>query len=448
MQRRSRLFRNRSATTSTYEYRLYGNKLIDTEVFFLDSIIEDVQVRKILDSRGNPTVEVDVITWNGFGRAAAPSGASTGSREVVSFPEGGVDVIVSEIEDIIASELIGMDAEDIATIDEVLREVDGTDNLSAIGGNTTVAVSMAVAKAAAASYNMPLYKFLGGNLVNELPFPLGNMMNGGAHAGVNAPDIQEFLVVPVGAKNMVEAVFANSSVHKRLKELIQTKDSNFTGGKGDEGGWVPNITNDAALEIQAQACEEVGDELGIEIRPSLDMAASELWNADEQKYIYAQDGIKRDTGDQIDFVKDIIETYNMFYVEDPFDESDFDGFAQLTSKVGDKCLICGDDLFVTNKEILAKGIEMNAANAIIIKPNQIGSLSETYATVKLAKENDIVPVVSHRSGETTDATIAHLAVGFGSPMIKTGAIGGERIAKLNELIRIEEELPNPKMGEF
>ena len=352
----------------------------------MDSIIEDVQVRKILDSRGNPTVEVDVITWNGFGRAAAPSGASTGSREVVSFPEGGVDVIVSEIEDIIASELIGMDAEDIATIDEVLREVDGTDNLSAIGGNTTVAVSMAVAKAAAASYNMPLYKFLGGNLVNELPFPLGNMMNGGAHAGVNAPDIQEFLVVPVGAKNMVEAVFANSSVHKRLKELIQTKDSNFTGGKGDEGGWVPNITNDAALEIQAQACEEVGDELGIEIRPSLDMAASELWNANEQKYIYAQDGIKRDTGDQIDFVKDIIETYNMFYVEDPFDESDFDGFAQLTSKVGDKCLICGDDLFVTNKEILAKGIEMNAANAIIIKPNQIGSLSETYATVKLAKK--------------------------------------------------------------
>lgn len=227
----------------------------------MDSIIEDVQVRKILDSRGNPTVEVDVITWNGFGRAAAPSGASTGSREVVSFPEGGVDVIVSEIEDIIASELIGMDAEDIATIDEVLREVDGTDNLSAIGGNTTVAVSMAVAKAAAASYNMPLYKFLGGNLVNELPFPLGNMMNGGAHAGVNAPDIQEFLVVPVGAKNMVEAVFANSSVHKRLKELIQTKDSNFTGGKGDEGGWVPNITNDAALKFKL-ASEKLDDEIG------------------------------------------------------------------------------------------------------------------------------------------------------------------------------------------
>ena len=178
------------------------------------------------------------------------------------------------------------------------------------------------------------------------------------------------------------------------------------------------------------------------------MAASELWNSNEQKYIYDQDGVKRDTGDQIDFVKDIIDTYKMFYVEDPFDESDFDGFSELTSKVGDKCLICGDDLFVTNKELLAKGIEKKAANAIIIKPNQIGSLSETYATVKLAKENGIVPVVSHRSGETTDETIAHLAVGFASPLIKTGAIGGERIAKLNELIRIEEELSNPVMGKF
>ena len=414
----------------------------------MDSVIEDVQVRKILDSRGNPTIEVDVITWNGFGRAAAPSGASTGSREVVSFPEGGVDVVVREMEEFIASELIGMDAEDLTTIDEVLKEIDGTDNFSAIGGNTTVAISMAVAKAAAKSYNMPLYKYIGGNLVNELPFPLGNMMNGGAHAGINAPDIQEFLVVPIGATGVADAIFANASVHKRLKELIQTKDSNFTGGKGDEGGWVPNITNDAALEIQAKACEEVGDELGIEIRPSLDMAASELWNADEQKYVYAQDGVKRDTGDQIDFVKDIIDTYKMFYVEDPFDESDFEGFSQLTSKVGDKCLICGDDLFVTNKELLAKGIEMGAANAIIIKPNQIGSLSETYATVKLAKENNIVPVVSHRSGETTDETIAHLAVGFQAPMIKTGAIGGERIAKLNELIRIEEELSNSQMGRF
>ncbi len=414
----------------------------------MDSVIEDVRVRKILDSRGNPTVEVDIITWNGFGRAAAPSGASTGSREVVSFPEGGVDQVISEVEDLISSELIGIAAEDIEDIDEVLMEIDGTDNMSAIGGNTTVAVSMAAAKAAAMSYGLPLYNFLGGNFVQEMPYPLGNMMNGGAHAGPNAPDIQEFLVVPVGANDVAEAVFANVAVHKRLKELISKKDPNFTGGKGDEGGWIPNITNDQALEIQAQACEEVGDELGILIRPGLDMASSEFWDSEKEKYVYGQDNIERDVGEQVEYVKDLIETYNMFYVEDPFDEKDFEGFSQLTAKVGKKCLICGDDLFVTNSNILEEGIKQKAANAIIIKPNQIGSLTETYKTVKLAKENNILPVVSHRSGETCDETIAHLAVAFGAPLIKTGAIGGERIAKLNELIRIEEELSNPRMNDL
>ena len=412
----------------------------------MDSVIEDVRVRKILDSRGNPTVEVDIITWNGFGRAAAPSGASTGSREVVSFPEGGVSQVITEVEDLISSELIGMAAEDIEDIDEVLKEIDGTDNLSAIGGNTTVAVSMAAAKAAAMSYNLPLYNFLGGNFIKEIPYPLGNMMNGGAHAGSNAPDIQEFLVVPVGASDITEAVFANVEVHKRLKELISKKDPNFTGGKGDEGGWIPNITNDQALEIQAQACEEVGDELGFIIKPGLDMASSEFWSEEEGKYVYGQDGLKRDSGDQVDYVKDLIDTYHMFYVEDPFDEKDFDGFAELTAKVGSKCRICGDDLFVTNAELLAYGIERKAANAIIIKPNQIGTLTDTYETVRLAKENNVMPVVSHRSGETCDETIAHLAIAFGAPMIKTGAVGGERIAKLNELIRIEEEMSNPRMA--
>lgn len=412
----------------------------------MDSVIEDVRVRKILDSRGNPTVEVDIITWNGFGRAAAPSGASTGSREVVSFPEGGVDQVISEVEDLISSELIGMAAEDIEDIDEVLREIDGTDNMSAIGGNTSVAVSMAAAKAAAMSFGMPLYSFLGGNFVSEMPYPLGNMMNGGAHAGPNAPDIQEFLVVPIGAKDVEEAVFANVAVHKKLKELISKKDPDFTGGKGDEGGWIPNITNTQALEIQAQACEETRDELGILIRPGLDMASSEFWDSEKEKYVYSQDNIERDVGEQVEYVKDLIETYNLFYVEDPFDENDFEGFRELTSKVGNKCRICGDDLFVTNSRLLKKGIDEKAANAIIIKPNQIGSLTETYATVKLAKENNVMPVVSHRSGETCDETIAHLAVAFGAPMIKTGAIGGERIAKLNELIRIEAELSNPKMA--
>lgn len=417
-------------------------------MFFLDSVIEDVRVRKILDSRGNPTVEVDIITWNGFGRAAAPSGASTGSREMISFPDGGVDEVISEVEDVISSELIGMDAEYLNDIDLVLKEIDGTDNLSGIGANTAVAVSMAAAKAASASYSLPLYKFLGGNMVNELPYPLGNMMNGGVHAGFNSPDIQEFLTIPVGASNIVDAIFANVSIHKKLKELITIKDSNFTGGKGDEGGWIPNVTNDVALEIQLQACEEVSDELGIKIMPALDFASSEFWDSEKDKYIYKQDDLERDSGEQLEYVKDIIDTYKMFYVEDPFNENDFEGFSELTSKVGDKCFVCGDDLFVTNRKYLERGIDENAANAIIIKPNQIGSLSDTYATVKLAKKNKIMPVVSHRSGETTDETIAHLAVAFGAPVIKTGAVSGERIAKLNELIRIEEELANPKMANF
>ena len=414
----------------------------------MDSVIEDIRVRKILDSRGNPTLEVDVVTWNGFGRAAAPSGASTGAREVVAFPGGGVDKIISEVEDIISSELIGMDAEDLNEIDLVLKEIDGTENLASIGGNTTVAVSMATAKAAASSYNMPLYRFLGGNMQTEIPFPLGNMINGGAHAGKNAPDIQEFLVVPLGAETITEAVFTNVNVHKKIRELIQTKDKSFTGGKGDEGGWAPNLTNQEAIEIQVKACETVTDETGVLVKPCLDMAASEFWNAETEEYVYAKEGVNRTTGEQVDYVSEIIETYGYYYVEDPIREGDFEGFAALTKKAGKNCLICGDDLFVTNAEILAEGIEKKSGNSIIIKPNQIGTLSDTYKTVELAKNNKYVPVVSHRSGETTDDTIAHLAVAFSCPIIKTGAVSGERIAKLNELIRIEEEMTYPEMADL
>lgn len=414
----------------------------------MDSIIEDIRVRKILDSRGNPTVEVDVVTWNGFGRAAAPSGASTGAREVVAFPEGGVDRIVSEVEDVISSELIGMDAEDLKEIDLVLKEVDGTENLAAIGGNTTVAVSMAVAKAAASSYGMPLYRFLGGNMPNEIPYPLGNMINGGAHAGKNAPDIQEFLVIPVGAETITDAVFTNVQVHKKIRELIQAKDKSFTGGKGDEGGWAPNLTNEEALEIQFAACETVSEETGVLVKPSLDMAASELWDPATEEYVYEREGTRRSTGEQVDYVSEIIDKYGFFYVEDPIREGDFEGFAQLTKKAGKKALICGDDLFVTNEEILAEGIEKGSGNAIIIKPNQIGTLTDTYNTIELARNNKYVPVVSHRSGETTDETIAHLAVAFSAPIIKTGAVGGERIAKLNELIRISEEMTDPEMADI
>lgn len=423
----------------------------------MESIIEEVLMRRISDSRGNPTIEVEIITVSGYGIAAAPSGASTGSLEVTSFPDGGVDEVITQHQDEIISELKGLSAEDTSTIDQVMKELDGTENLSYLGGNAIVAISLAAAKAAASSYNLPLYRFLGGNMPQEIPYPLGNMINGGAHTGKNrqigtswlgAPDIQEFLVVPIGAKNIKEAVFANSAVHKKIGELITFKDPLFTGGKGDEGGWAPNLSDYEALEIQAKACEEVGDEIGIEIRPSLDLAPSGLWDDAKKVYVYGRENTTRDTGEQIEFVTEIIDTYGMFFVEDPLHEYDFEGFAELTRKVKDKCIICGDDIFVTNANILSKGIEWGAANAIIIKPNQIGTLSDTYKTVKLAKDNNYTPVVSHRSGETTDETIAHLAVAFSCPLIKTGAIGGERIAKLNELIRIEEEMLKPTMAQI
>lgn len=414
----------------------------------MDSVIEDVRLRKIIDSRGNPTVEADILTWNGFGRAAAPSGASTGVNEVASFPEGGVDQVIDEVEDLISSEIIGMEAEDLREIDTVLKEIDGTDNFSTIGGNTAVAVSMATAKAAASSYNLPLYKFLGGIMPVSIPYPLGNMINGGAHAGTNAPDIQEFLVIPVGASSIIEAMETNINVHRRIKEKIQATDSTFTGGKGDEGGWAPNLTNEQALEIQTSSCAEITDETGVEVRPGLDVASSEFWNEKEQKYIYEREGASRTVEEQIDYIADLVDTYKFFYVEDPIQENDFEAFAELTAKSGKDCLICGDDLFVTNPEILAKGIEAKAANSLIIKPNQIGTLTDTYNSIQLAKANKYVPVVSHRSGETTDETIAHIAVAFNAPIIKTGAAGGERIAKLNELVRIEEELPNPKMADL
>lgn len=412
----------------------------------LSSTIKNMEIKKILDSRGNETIEIDIETEKGFGRVAAPSGASTGALEVVSFPENGVDPIIDNFSTIIRSKFQGINTENALLVDNLIKEIDGTDNFSNIGGNVSVAISLAAAKAAASSYKMPLYQFLGGYLKNEIPYPLGNMINGGAHAGKNAPDIQEFLVLPVGANNITEAVFANTSVHKKIGEYIKATDKTFTGGKGDEGGWAPNLSNEEALEIQARSCEEVSDETGVKIRPSLDLAPSGLWNGRE--YVYSREGVTRDTGEQIDYVLDIIDTYKMFFVEDPLHEADFEGFAELTKKIGKKCLICGDDIFVTNAEILQKGIDMGAANSIIIKPNQIGTLTDTYETVQLAKDNGYVPVVSHRSGETTDETIAHLAVAFSCPLIKTGAVGGERIAKLNELIRIENMMFNPKMAEI
>ncbi|HID60541.1 MAG TPA: phosphopyruvate hydratase [Hadesarchaea archaeon] len=414
-------------------------------------VVKKLTTRKILDSRGNPTIEVDVVVGNGkivgTGRAAAPSGASTGKHEVVAFPEGGPDASIDILKRSVAPKLVGMAAEKQRDIDSLLHELDGTFNFSKIGGNAAVATSMAVAKATAAALGIPLYRYLGGDDACSLPYPIGNVLGGGAHAGRMAPDIQEFISVGIGAERVIGAVFANAKVHKKVKAEIEKRDKTFTGGKGDEGAWAPNLDSLQAMEVVSEACKQVGQELGFEVRPAIDIAASSLYDEEKKKYIYQREGKAREGGEQIDFVVDLVKNYKLFYVEDPLHEEDFEGFAELTRKVGKDCLICGDDIFVTNVERIERGMKTGSANAVLIKPNQIGTLSDTAAAVRITKEHNCVPTISHRSGETPDETIAHLAVAWRCPLIKTGAVGGERIAKLNELIRIEEELGSKaKMG--
>jgi enolase len=407
----------------------------------MSSVIEDVEARKLFNSRGEETLEIDIITADGFGRASAPAGASKGKAEVASYPQGGVDAAIVKVEELIIPELIGMDAEEQNEIDALLHEIDGTENFGKVGGNTAFAISLATAEAAATSYGLPLFQHLAGYLATELPYPLGNVLGGGKHALGKTTDIQEYLVIPLKAPSFAVAAKANVMVHHKVGVALRKKDKNFTSGRGDEGAWAPNIKDEEALKIVVKACEEVSDELGIECRAGLDVAASSLWREKEQVYAYSMENTKRDSGEQLDFMLGLIKDYNLAYVEDPFDEDDFQSFAELTKKV-ERCLICGDDLFVTNRERLIHGIKVCAGNSIIIKVNQVGTLTDAWETTRVAKSARYVPVVSHRSGETTDAHIAHLAVAFSCPVIKAGVLDGERIAKINELIRIEETLGN------
>jgi enolase len=405
----------------------------------MSSIIEDVEARKLFNSRGEETIEIDIMTTDGFGRASAPAGASKGKAEVVSYPEGGVEKAIEKVEEMVVPELIGMDAEEQKEIDTLLHEIDGTENFENIGGNTGFAISLATAEAAATSYGLPLFQHLAGYLANELPYPLGNVLGGGKHTRGKTTDIQEYLVIPLKAPNFIEAAKANILVHQKIGAALDKADKNFTGGTGDEGAWAPNIRNEEALKIVVKACEEVTEEQGIECRAGLDVAASSLWRQKENVYVYSSEGTKRDSGEQLDFMLHLIKDYKLAYVEDPFDEDDYESFAELTKKAKN-CLICGDDLFVTNRERLIKGLKICAGNSIIIKTNQVGTLTDAWETTRLAKRAHYVPVMSHRSGETTDAHIAHLAVAFSCPVIKTGVLHGERVAKINELIRIEETL--------
>jgi enolase len=390
-------------------------------------IIEDVRYRIVFDSRGRETVECEVEAGDFVAIASAPSGASRGSKEAAVVDPKKCD----EIEEKVAKALIGISVFDQEEVDEKLKEIDGTDNFSNIGGNFAISASIAVAKCASLILGQPLCLYLGGALSKEIPFPLGNVIGGGKHAE-GSTSIQEFLVIPVGAKNFFEAQKINSEVHREVGKLLRAK--GFFAAKGDEGAWAAQISDEIALEILSKAIEKVEKELGTKIRMGIDFAATELWNGKE--YVYKDKKLDREG--QIDFIVKLIEKYELLFVEDPFHEDDFDGFSKLTEIAN--CMICGDDLFVTNWKRVEIGVRKKAGNTLLVKPNQVGTLTDTFKAVKIAKNNGYDIVVSHRSGETEDNYLSHLAVAFNAKLIKTGIVGGERISKLNEMIRIEEML--------
>ncbi|MBP1987550.1 phosphopyruvate hydratase [Halolamina salifodinae] len=394
--------------------------------------ISGVSLRRVLDSRGNPTVEADVLTVSGgFGRATAPSGASTGEHEAIELPPN--EAIAAARKHAVPRLVETVHAGNQREVDAALRGADGTEEFSEIGANSAVAISMAAAKAGADVLGAPLYQHLGGAFRgDQFPVPLGNVVGGGEHAA-DATHIQEFLAAPVGAPSVAEAAFANAAVHETVGDLLTER--GIPAAKGDEGAWAPAIDDSEAFEIVAAACDQVAEEVGFDISFGLDIAASELWDGDAYQY----GETSRSPEEQIDYVAELVHEYDLAYVEDPLEENDYEGFAALTERVGSEALICGDDLFVTNTERLQQGIEQGAGNSILIKPNQIGTLSLAVDAIETATRNGFTPVISHRSGETEDTTIAHLAVATGAPFIKTGTVGGERTAKLNELIRIAED---------
>jgi enolase len=410
------------------------------------SAIVDVVAREILDSRGNPTVEADVLLESGvMGRSAVPSGASTGSREAIELRDGdkerylgkGVLKAVENVNTEISEAIIGLDAEEQAFIDRALIELDGTDNKSRLGANAMLAVSMAVAKAASEEAGLPLYRYFGGSGPMSMPVPMMNVINGGAHANNNL-DIQEFMILPVGANCFREALRCGAEVFHNLKKLVDKK--GYPTTVGDEGGFAPNVAgNDEAIELILKAIEVAGYTPGQDVVLGLDCAASEFYK--DGKYILASEKLELDSAGMVDYLATLAGKYPIISIEDGMAEGDWEGWISLTSKIGKNVQIVGDDLFVTNPKILKEGIQRGAANAILIKVNQIGTLSETFAAVEMAKRAGWTNVISHRSGETEDSTIADIAVGLNAGQIKTGSLSrSDRIAKYNQLLRIEEDL--------
>ena len=408
--------------------------------------IEDIQAREILDSRGNPTVEVDIILEDGgFGRAAVPSGASTGAFEAVELRDGekdryggkGVMKAVDAVNFEIFDALIGADAMDQAGLDQTMIELDGTENKARLGANALLGVSMAAARAAADSVGMPLWRYLGGVHAHLLPTPMMNIMNGGAHAN-NALDVQEFMVMPVGAPDFREGLRMGAEIFHALKSLLSK--AGYSTAVGDEGGFAPAInSSDEALDFISRSVETAGYKLGGDAVIALDAAATELFS--DGKYHLAGEGRSLTSEEMVDLWAGLVGNYPIVSLEDPMDEEDWDGFAALTARVGDKVQIVGDDLFVTNPVRLARGIGAGSANAILVKVNQIGTLSETLQAVEMAQKAGFGVIISHRSGETEDSFIADLSVATNAGQIKTGSLSrSDRLAKYNQLLRIDEEL--------
>ena len=410
------------------------------------AMITDVYAREILDSRGNPTVEVEVYLEDGtISRAAVPSGASTGMFEAVELRDGdksrylgkGVLKAVENVNDIIGPAIIGYDATEQVAIDKIMIELDGTPNKGKLGANAILGVSMAVAKAAAESLDLPLFQYLGGTNAKELPVPMMNILNGGAHADNNV-DIQEFMIMPVGAENFAQALRMCAEIYHTLKNVLKGK--GLATGVGDEGGFAPNLgSNEEALQVICEAIKEAGLEPGKDIMLAIDAASSEFYK--DGKYELAGEGKTKTATEMVDFYEELVNKYPIISIEDGLAEEDWDGWKVLTERLGKKVQLVGDDLFVTNTERQSKGITNDTANAILIKVNQIGTLTETFDAIEMAKRAGYTCVISHRSGETEDATIADIAVAVNAGQIKTGAPArSERVAKYNQLLRIEDLL--------
>ncbi|MCJ7636008.1 MAG: enolase [Nitrososphaeraceae archaeon] len=400
-------------------------------------IITDLKGRIIFNSRGSKTIEVDVISDDKFlGRACAPSGASVGKHEAISFKENCPEKSLEEFTKNL-SKFIGIESHDPKSVYYILKNIDKSENYSKIGGSVAYALSLASIESASKALDVPIFRLLKASGDYKFPYPIGNILGGGSHAGPGTPDIQEYLICPIGATNIIEAIEINFKVHKQLKTILEKQDKKFTYGRGDEGAWAPNLNNDQALEVVEKAVLESGYNSKNEVAIGIDFASSSFWNEKNNQYDYARQGVVRSPDEQIDFVNDLIGKYHLIYVEDPVHEEDFQGMS-IINKNNRECLVTGDDMLVTNKNRVKESLKYKSCSGAILKINQAGSLYDALEFADECNKNGIKLITSHRSGESIDSHIAEIAVATSSKLLKTGVIGGERVAKLNQLVRLLE----------